>query len=621
MNTKIIVFTRLLVLTMFLILFGCSSDLDIIKKNETDSEKLLTVHKNFEFVKLNKTISKIITNSAKAKSSNTNSKIIQTKDFKIFTNRVTFTTLTDKSRESYSFYIERNNPVKSDFIENLIFAKDANNENYRAYIATYFFPDGVNSNHNNFKVISFKEINSQTLSVKNLFAKTACQDSYTYTIIETGHDCHSGEHNGAGQAGSCSGGAKPYSTYSIAVLISTCGGDGGGLSSPDPTTEGGTTGPTSPNTGNTLPVDTGMTFPSPCQTDDCSEVLVVNEINDLLNKSLDYNQLEWLSMNTSAANEIKSFLVQNNTTEAKTFAVEIINYWIANTLNSDSETTELFFKALRATNNFQDNLTESFVQDNISYFSQDVQNQILIDPLLAAQIAQEYLIQRAVKKYLHPNWNEVQIYYSVLWDLRHMALDAFGLIPVFGEVADLVNGTLYTLEGDEVNAAFSFASAVPVAGWATVTTKYAIKIIDASQTATTIATKVKLTWKVIGNTIEFGNRNQLRKVLGITASNLQAHHLIPWSSQTKMAVQRAAKSGNAFHMNEALNGIEVAAWRNQPNHQAYNDIINAKLDKFRDDFPNATPAQCYTFLTELIKDIKTWIKNNPNSHLNDIILP
>ena len=178
-----------------------------------------------------------------------------------------------------------------------------------------------------------------------------------------------------------------------------------------------------------------------------------------------------------------------------------------------------------------------------------------------------------------------------------------------------------TIEGDKVNATLSYASAVPVAGWAAVSTKYAIKVIDASQTATTIATKVKLTWIVIGNTVEFGNRGQLRKVLGITASNIQSHHLISWSSQTKMAVQKAAKYGSAFHMNEELNGIAVAAWRNQPNHQNYNNIINGKLDAFRDDFPNATPQQCYTFLTNLINDIKTWIVNNPNSHLNDIVLP
>jgi hypothetical protein len=88
-----------------------------------------------------------------------------------------------------------------------------------------------------------------------------------------------------------------------------------------------------------------------------------------------------------------------------------------------------------------------------------------------------------------------------------------------------------------------------------------------------------------------------------------------------MTVQRAAKHSSAFHMNEALNGIAVAAWRNQPNHNAYNDLINLRLDNFRDLNPNATPQECYEFLTDLIQDIRTWVINNPNSHLNDLVLP
>ncbi|TDE42866.1 hypothetical protein E0I26_11855, partial [Flavobacterium rhamnosiphilum] len=345
-----------------------------------------------------------------------------------------------------------------------------------------------------------------------------------------------------------------------------------------------------------------------------------------LNLASDSDAYNWL-VNTATIDEynaLGSYLEKNIfSQEAKAFAVEIINYWIANTLNSDSETTELFFKALRATNNFQDNLTESFVQDNISYFSQDVQNQILIDPLLAAQIAQEYLIQRAVKKYLHPNWNEVQIYYSVLWDLRHMTLDAFGLIPVIGEVADLANGTLYTIEGDKVNAAFSFASAVPVYGWAAVGVKYAVKI----KTVATIGTKVKLTWKVlVDGTIYFGSDNtcraQLRKVLGLAVGNLnQAHHIIPLNKQTKSIVQKASKSGSAFHMNEALNGIPLSTAVHSGSHFNYDAVIQSKFDLFNTDYPNATPDQCYTFLTSLTQQVRNWIATHPNTPINNIVLP
>lgn len=226
-----------------------------------------------------------------------------------------------------------------------------------------------------------------------------------------------------------------------------------------------------------------------------------------------------------------------------------------------------------------------------------------------------YLDYRRLRN-LNPEWSRSKCIWEATKGVVHLSLDVFGLIPVGGEVADLINGVLYTIEGEKLDATLSYASAIPIVGWVTTGTKFGLKVV------TTASGSVKLVWKVVGEVIQFGDRGQLRKVLGLLPGNpLQAHHLIPWSSQTKMAVQRAAKFDNAFHMNEALNGIPVAAWRNQPNHQAYNDLINSKLDEFRDDFPNATPDQCYTFLTNLIDQIRTWVINNPNKHLNEIILP
>lgn len=49
-------------------------------------------------------------------------------------------------------------------------------------------------------------------------------------------------------------------------------------------------------------------------------------------------------------------------------------------------------------------------------------------------------------------------------DITHNALDAIGVIPGFGEVADAINGTIYLAEGDYVNAGLSFVSCIPLAG-------------------------------------------------------------------------------------------------------------------------------------------------------------
>ncbi len=46
----------------------------------------------------------------------------------------------------------------------------------------------------------------------------------------------------------------------------------------------------------------------------------------------------------------------------------------------------------------------------------------------------------------------------------HNTLDAVGVIPGFGEIADAANGCIYLAEGDYVNAGLSFVSCIPVAG-------------------------------------------------------------------------------------------------------------------------------------------------------------
>lgn len=51
-----------------------------------------------------------------------------------------------------------------------------------------------------------------------------------------------------------------------------------------------------------------------------------------------------------------------------------------------------------------------------------------------------------------------------LGDVSHTALDIAGLIPMFGEIADLANASLYIFEGDFLNASLSAAAAIPYYG-------------------------------------------------------------------------------------------------------------------------------------------------------------
>jgi RHS repeat-associated protein len=77
-----------------------------------------------------------------------------------------------------------------------------------------------------------------------------------------------------------------------------------------------------------------------------------------------------------------------------------------------------------------------------------------------------------------------------LSDIGHAALDVVGLIPVVGEVADVANGIWYAAEGNYVDAALSFASAIPVAGYGATAVKagkYADEAVEAVQAADNVA--------------------------------------------------------------------------------------------------------------------------------------
>jgi len=87
----------------------------------------------------------------------------------------------------------------------------------------------------------------------------------------------------------------------------------------------------------------------------------------------------------------------------------------------------------------------------------------------------------AILRFLHPKWSDTKIHLTAWWNLFkepvHLLLDLGGLIPVVGEAADLINGAIYLMEGDNLNAGISFAATIPFAGWAATGSKYAARVI------------------------------------------------------------------------------------------------------------------------------------------------
>ncbi|MFL0121197.1 hypothetical protein [Tenacibaculum maritimum] len=86
-------------------------------------------------------------------------------------------------------------------------------------------------------------------------------------------------------------------------------------------------------------------------------------------------------------------------------------------------------------------------------------------------------------------------------------------------------------------------------------------------------------------------------------------------------IQKAPNAG--FHVNDAVNGIALKKFRKligeglHGNHPKYDDVVQHLLNKYSNDFPNATPQQAKSFLEDnLIPELLGWIERAKTSGLN-----
>jgi len=300
-----------------IILSSCDND-ELIKPQE---QKLIIAHKNFDFIENNiNLLNKVNKLSKPTNKIASKGNYLSKNEFTVFKERVTYIKSTDNKRESYSFYIERNNINKTDIIENLVLSKTIDDNEYKAHIITYSFPEGIENEKENFVVTNFEELDTENVS--NLFNKSSCENTYEYTVLETKHDCYSGNHSGAGEAESCDGqGSLPYSTWSINVTVNyQCdggGSTGGGTYTGDPIDTGNPGNNTPPN--NSSPIDTGITLHPNCQTSNCGGEISANTINNLLGNSLNDAELLWLFNNDNQTNIIKRLLENSNSLTNQNF--------------------------------------------------------------------------------------------------------------------------------------------------------------------------------------------------------------------------------------------------------------------------------------------------------------
>ncbi|HMU05264.1 MAG TPA: hypothetical protein PJ990_16640, partial [Saprospiraceae bacterium] len=145
----------------------------------------------------------------------------------------------------------------------------------------------------------------------------------------------------------------------------------------------------------------------------------------------------------------------------------------------------------------------------ISSYNETIESLILqylsIDnPLFSIAVAQE-IVRLMI---LNPEWPMVWVvstaFMNVMVEGVHVILDGVGLIPGAGEIFDVINGTLYAIEGDWTSAAFSFGATVPFLGWFSTTAKFATRPIAGR--------KFLLVWKksADGTKVLFASDNALR---------------------------------------------------------------------------------------------------------------
>ena len=332
--------------------------------------------------------------------------------------------------------------------------------------------------------------------------------------------------------------------------------------------------------------------------------------------NLSYAQQVWANENVENYNQLIQYRINNNwSNESEQFVEELIELARQDAVTDNNAFN--FVLQAQIHDKIENDLDEAFLESVNQYVELNT-----ADPIITQQLITYFSVQCVIKRHqlsqqpgwnnLHPWTQDAKVYWAASKELVHVGLDIFGLVPLIGELADLTNGVLYTIEGDGVNATLSYASAIPLAGWVTASTKIGLKVINVAGETT------ELVWKVVGNVIEFGDRRQLRKVLGITDSSIHAHHLIPWSTQSKTVVQKAAKSENAFHLNEALNGIPLNSTSHLTGHAQYTLRIETILNSLHSTNQNMSPQQAYNHIISLTNQIRTHILNHPNYNLGQI---
>ena len=155
------------------------------------------------------------------------------------------------------------------------------------------------------------------------------------------------------------------------------------------------------------------------------------------------------------------------------------------------------------------------------------------------------------------------------------------------------------------------------ASWFPAGFKLAKRVVIAVNNSKTVLRWTRLT----NGLIDFGDRGQLRRVLGLAVGDPNAaRHIIAWEHRTHPLVRRAAQGQNPFHMNEELNGIPLLPVQHGVGgHANYNRRIFDRLeDIWRVDM-DILPKDARKELDKLMNEIRGMINGNSNIPVDNLI--
>lgn len=143
-----------------------------------------------------------------------------------------------------------------------------------------------------------------------------------------------------------------------------------------------------------------------------------------------------------------------------------------NAVNSESIDNSLFvldvvtelISSGKPSGEFLDENTFNRIIADHSYVFQGQQNPIFNE--FAAAYAVYYALLKASDDRLPPHMRkgEKKLYYDAMMELLHVSLSTIGMMPVGGEIFDIIDGVVYVLQKDPINASISFASATVFGG-------------------------------------------------------------------------------------------------------------------------------------------------------------